>query len=430
MSFPELPRLVQSLISIWTLIVLLMFLYNFVRYLQIGRSPALMVFTGAMLLLSLLLYQYHCYGLKLQPWQVPLVPTWLSVPMARPSLLFVPLAGLTVIATLQQYRLGRWLRSNLSAMSVKEAFDRLPTGLCYAKENGLPILVNREMDRLCRELTGGPLRDAEQFRTLLDEGCLPGALRGAPSPVLELADGRVYNVQQYKICIEGEALHELIAFDATELWRLTASLEEKEKQARLVNTRLKALLGTIEYVTMSRELLQLKTALHSRIGENLLLTKRYLLSPGSVDREELLRQWRQNLSSLLSGGSEPWQAPYFVVSREAALLGIELHINGELPQAGTFLDLAELAIQTHVTNVLRHAGGSVAEVKSEHAEDGWSLTFTNNGEPPKGVVRETGGLADLRRRVEAAGGTLVIESAPRFRMTLTLPDAKDSSDTV
>ncbi len=64
-------------------------------------------------------------------------------------------------------------------------------------------------------------------------------------------------------------------------------------------------------------------------------------------------------------------------------------------------------------------------MESVRTEDGWRLTLTNDGEPPKEPVRETGGLASLRRRVEAAGGTLSIESAPRFRMTVELQEAEE-----
>ena len=422
MSFPELPRLVQSLTAVWTLVVLLMFLYNLVRCLQLKRSPGLAALTGVLLAAAMYLYQALCYGLQISAWQVPLVPAWFGFLMARPALVFGLLAVLTSVAAVQQYRLGKWIRTHLSVMSVKEAFDRLPTGMSFSRENGRPLLVNTEMERICRELTGQPPRNPARFWRHLSKGDYPGTLRSGESPVLELKDGRVYNIQRSLIPFGGESVQELMAVDVTEPWQLTSQLEEKQDRAKLVNTRLKALLGTIEYVTMSRELLQIKTSLHNRIGETLLLTKRCMLQPGSVDRTELLSQWRQDLAQLSGGGAEPWQAPYYVINREAVLLGIELRVNGELPQEGPLMQLADLAIQTHMTNVLRHAGGSAAYVDSEHIDGFWRITLTNDGEAPHGPVRETGGLANLRKEAEAVGGTLTIESEPRFRMTMILPE--------
>ena len=49
------------------------------------------------------------------------------------------------------------------------------------------------------------------------------------------------------------------------------------------------------------------------------------------------------------------------------------------------------------------------------------MRFTNNGRPPAAPVKETGGLANLRRRIEAIGGTMTINSAPQFEMILHLP---------
>ena len=422
MNFPQLPRLVQSLTAVWTLVVLLMILYDLVRCIQLKRSPAAAIRTGVLLAAAMYLYQALCYGLHISAWQVPLVPAWFGFLMAHPLLVYVLLVILTLAAAIMQYRLGKWLKTHLSAMSVKEAFDRLPTGLCYFRENGRPLLVNTEMEHLCRELSGQSLRNPAEFWMRLSQGDHPGALRSGESPVAAQKDGRIYHFLRNVIPFGEEQLQELMAVDVTELWKLTSQLEEKQRSAGLINARLKALLGTIEYVTMNRELLQIKTALHNRIGEVLLLTKRCMLDPDSVDRDALLSKWRQNLRTLSGGDSEPWQAPYYVIGREAALLGIELRIQGELPQEGPLLAVTDLAIQTHVTNVLRHAKGSVAYVESIREDGLWRLVLTNDGEAPKGSIRETGGLSDLRREVEAAEGTLVIESEPRFRMTLELPE--------
>ena len=48
------------------------------------------------------------------------------------------------------YDIVVWQRTNISAMSVKEAFDRLPTGLAYYTPSGVPIMVNEAMQQLSR----------------------------------------------------------------------------------------------------------------------------------------------------------------------------------------------------------------------------------------------------------------------------------------
>ena len=52
----------------------------------------------------------------------------------------------------------RELYTRLSSVSVKEAIDTLHTGLLFFRQSGEPLLCNRRMDALARQLTGQPLR--------------------------------------------------------------------------------------------------------------------------------------------------------------------------------------------------------------------------------------------------------------------------------
>ncbi len=51
-----------------------------------------------------------------------------------------------------------------------------------------------------------------------------------------------------------------------------------------------------------------------------------------------------------------------------------------------------------------------------------AICITNNGKPPKGEIVVSGGLLSLRRRVVEAGGTMHLESAPAFVLTLHFPE--------
>ena len=50
-----------------------------------------------------------------------------------------------------------------------------------------------------------------------------------------------------------------------------------------------------------------------------------------------------------------------------------------------------------------------------------TAVFSNNGIPPKGPVTETGGLAVLRKSVEAEDGSMTVQSEPAFLLTITIP---------
>ena len=413
MSFLTLSPDARGFLLLAGSVVLIMFIYNWVRYIQLGKPFGevcarfcVMIF---MLCVQTVLTQHH-QGLFIVPVFLPLSALWCL------------LAVLFAAAVLDQVGIGKWRRSHISTGSVKEAFDDLPSGLLYSLSSGQPVLVNRLMQEISRLAAGEPVFDAEDFWERLRSLKLDGAVRGGNEPIVRLPDGRVYSFRRNSFSVHGGRFYELVASDVTEEYRLTAELEEKQRQARVVNTRLRALIGTIEYVTMSRELLQLKTALHDKIGRSLLYARRYILQPGSVDRKRMLSEWRTHIRQLRNEDPELWQHPYYITEKYAAELGIELFIDGELPRGEELMPVVNMAITVHLTNVLRHAEGKKAMVRIRRRENGFVLVFTNNGKPPDGPIRETGGLKNLRVEVEALGGTMQVQSVPHFRMELFLPE--------
>ena len=413
MSFASLSPNARGLILLWGSVILIMYIYNWVRYVQLGKGWAsilprfsLMIF---MLAIELWLSALHT-GEASRTYDIGIYP------------LLALFLILLVTAAAEQVGIGRWRRTHLTTASVKEAFDDLPSGLCYFLPSGQPVLVNRLMNEISRLSEGSALLDAEGWWRDLRTGRLPGSIAGGEEPILRLSDGRVYSFRRNSFSVRGGRFYEIVAADVTEEYRLTEELREKQRQARVVNTRLKALIGTIEYVTMSRELLQLKTALHDKIGRSLLYARRYILEPGSVNRERMLSEWRTHIRQLRNQDPELWQHPYYITEKYAAELGIDLTLDGELPTEDALLPLVNTAITVHLTNVLRHAGGKKAVVKTRrNPGGGLELTFTNDGAPPSAPVRETGGLRNLRREVEAAGGSMEIVSSPRFEMKICLP---------
>jgi len=103
---------------------------------------------------------------------------------------------------------------------------------------------------------------------------------------------------------------------------------------------------------------------------------------------------------------------------ETAGVRVECEL-GETAMPARYEGVVTLALREGVTNIVRHAGASTcrlllartsSECRFEIADDG------GGGAAPEGY-----GLAGMRERVEALGGTLVREIAHGTRLVLTLP---------
>ena len=70
---------------------------------------------------------------------------------------------------------------------------------------------------------------------------------------------------------------------------------------------------------------------------------------------------------------------------------------------------------------MRHAEGDRVTVTITETDTQLTAEFRNNGKAPEQPVTETGGLLYLRKAAESAGGTVTVQSAPVFVLTVTVP---------
>ena len=98
---------------------------------------------------------------------------------------------------------------------------------------------------------------------------------------------------------------------------------------------------------------------------------------------------------------------------------------GELPQEEKAAYLLTCAVRECVTNAVRYAAATELHADFTENEHTATVTVTNNGAPPKSEIVEGGGLSTLRHRVERAGGTMVVQSAPCFQLTVSIPKEKE-----
>ena len=77
-----------------------------------------------------------------------------------------------------------------------------------------------------------------------------------------------------------------------------------------------------------------------------------------------------------------------------------------------------------MTNAVRYAGADELYVCFSEDSDFATVAVTNNGKLPEADITEGGGLSTLRRRVERAGGTMLVQSMPCFKLTVTVPKVR------
>lgn len=340
---------------------------------------------------------------------------------AAVALLLLLLAGAETVFFVRLKR--RW-ETMLTPMAPKESLDALPDGICFFAANGLPLLVNTRMNRICGELFDAELLNAEVFWQRLQNGEGNARfLRTGEAVLLQTGDGRVWNVRCRKLTVDHSEIRELTACDVTTPYRLSQELDQRNQSLREVNERLRRYSREVERITMENEILTAKIQVHNDVGRSLLMFRAYLSQPKKQRRrDELLLLWRHTVAVLKNEASpEKPRTDWELLRKAAQSVDVEIVRRGELPENERQRAIVISAVHECLTNTVKHAGGDRLWLTLR--SDGNILTaeLTNNGAPPQGSIRETGGLLNLRRTVENAGGTMTTEAAPRFLLRVELP---------
>ena len=68
-----------------------------------------------------------------------------------------------ILTIISMHKSMHWKKTHISTESIKQGMDNRPLGICFFEMNGRPILVNHEMNRIWKALTGSKFSDGNEF---------------------------------------------------------------------------------------------------------------------------------------------------------------------------------------------------------------------------------------------------------------------------
>jgi signal transduction histidine kinase len=120
-----------------------------------------------------------------------------------------------------------------------------------------------------------------------------------------------------------------------------------------------------------------------------------------------------------------WYAQQFSMRTD---IRVKVHGHAEVPRIGPAVEITLFRIaQEALTNVLKHAQARYVDLRIEQRAHDASMHIADDGQgfDPAGPVQPGYGLATMRERAQALGGTLTIDSAPhagtRVHVRMPLP---------
>ena len=318
-------------------------------------------------------------------------------------------------------------RKTINNTSIKEAFDNLPTGVCFFNEAGLPVLCNRAMHRFSFAVCGKDVQYITDLKECLSQDFMPreGTIKDGKTFILP--EGTAWHLEKHDFIHESADTYiQYIALDVTDLQRKRVELTIENAQLRKVQSDLKRLSANVVTITREEEILNTKMRVHDEMGRCLMAAQKYLKEDSTESiPDNVVTSWQRAVSMLKYNNETTDEDMLSQIRKTCQFVKLDYIQTGKLPKEEGMAYILTCAVRECVTNAVRYGEASELYADFTETETFATVTVTNNGKNPKDEIMEGGGLSTLRRRVERTGGTMSVESLPKFKLTVTVPKEKE-----
>ena len=418
--FYEVSSLLQILLLVISQLAVISLAAGFILLFQWKCKLTKMIGMGALLLLNATLYVLMQLDSRITGAEQGL---HLHVPYA-----------ILMLLTLLTVSAGVWMllgetqnRKTLNHRSIKEAFDNLPTGVCFFNEAGLPVLCNFAMHRFSFAVCGKDVQYITDLEHCLAEDFVPVDDVKKDGIVFALQGGRAWRLEKRNFTNEsGHHYTQYIATDVTELHKNQVELQEENIHLRRVQSDLQVLSANVVAVTREEEILNTKMRVHDEMGRCLVEARKHLSEDCTESiPDNVISAWQKAVSMIKYNTETADEDMLSQIRKTCEFVKLGFIQTGKLPLEETTAYILTCAVRECVTNAVRYADATELYADFSETEGAATVVVYNNGNPPEGEIVEGGGLSTLRRRVERAGGSMTVHSLPRFQLTVTVPKGKD-----
>ncbi len=318
-------------------------------------------------------------------------------------------------------------KNNITALSIKEGLDNLPSGIMFYDTQGYIYLTNKKMRELMFSLLNFEYKNGTLFWTELSEKSIEHCTRYKVHDDLIFRCSNVaWRFSRSFFTLNNKEYIELIASDITEVDNNITTLMKDEQELILQEEQIRQLSENSIALKKEQEYARLRSQVHDVMGQRLTAIQRLLQTPEKADYSTIIPILQNMVANIKENDTSPFELSYFELKSYFERVGIIIEEQGLFPSNKEVCFLFLGIIREATTNAIRHANASVVTVTLKEKKKEWTIKITNNGKPPKKKIIEGSGLLGIRERVENFGGKIYIISEPHISIDVSV--AKDNYD--
>jgi signal transduction histidine kinase len=317
------------------------------------------------------------------------------------------------------------IRTDISALSVVHAMDTLDTGVLFSENDGYTLLSNYQMQNFMVATTGRIFRNAIEFYNMLISDLYKFKYKKAElegQTVYLLADGTAWMLTKTDISFLMKNYIHISVANVSQLWELTAKLQNQDKELRYKSEELKETIANLHILSKEKEIHNAKMRAHDILGQRLSLLLRIIENEKKLDYDLLISLSKGLIAELKAEQSEIAAKDELEnIQNIFSAIGVNIKFDGELPkdskQARLFVDI----IREGSTNAVRHGFATEINMKSRLIDNTYNLTIKNNGHTTRDIITLGSGIRGMKKKVSEQGGNLEIIQDPQFTLSVVLP---------
>ncbi|MDO4765075.1 MAG: hypothetical protein Q4A29_03375 [Eubacteriales bacterium] len=425
MRFIEINTIFQVLLSIFYIIAIILEVASIIiAFINKSGKKVVLFFIGLIIVSSIQMFMM-IEILYEKEWNIGITDFTLFSSRQNVILTILFLTAVLLVS-------GRYIKRNydkykkeISFNSIKEAFDNLPKAISIINSKGIPVLVNKQMYDFVFQVTGRDFQCLEDIQDILNRDMQRDMITLPDSTedeiILRLKDNSVWQVEQKEFQFEGAHFQEISAHEITQIYQLSNQLQEKNHNLTEQKKKQEKLLKDLIQSRKEEEILNLKIDTHAKFGKAILATQLFLENQNEVSPIEI---WQEVIEEKewpnIEGREHSLKSsnPFIDASQ---VFGCNIILEGELPKEEKISYLVLSAMREAITNAVRHSQAEEVRIRITEQDSVLKVEVEDDSDLKIASIKETGGLADLRKKIEKFGGKMEILCQNCVKMKIELP---------
>lgn len=322
------------------------------------------------------------------------------------------------------------IRTGITALSVVNAIDTLPTGVLFCESDGYTILCNFQMQELIYLITGKVFRNSLEIYKLLISGEYKSNYKRIQlegQSIYILPDYSAWIFKKTDIRIKRKNYLHISATNVSKNWEFTCKLQEQEAELEKKSQELKDTISNLQILSKEKEINKYKMKAHDILGQRLSILLRMIQDKDKLDYELLKNLSKGLLEELKSEDRETSPLEDLEKIQEVfSFIGVKIEFTGELPKDQVQGELILDIIREAATNAVRHGFAREINIEAKQTNDLYNLLIKNTGYTTRKEIVPGSGIKIMENKINENNGKLEIISYPDFILSVSIPGVDEN----